>query len=364
MLGTPNRGSFAPALALTGVEKLVQAPRPDRRRARAPRLLGILATFGGLYQMLPSPLVDLGDDHMRPVRGGAVAAARCTKRCSTRRSSSRSTSHEVVDPERLVYVAGCRPGDPGAGHGRTAASSATSSPATATGGCRTRSGCSTASPPTTSTRTTATSPRTARVLDAIHDLLATGRSTTLSPSPVASIDGRGSVDARRDRPARRGRRGRRRSPPAAAAATPTFTDRDRIRLATLTTEDYLGAATTAGARPGVTSESQDEPDKIDVEVDVVWGDVTKVARRPVQRRPLPRRRAPAGRAGAGRRHLEAAGSRRRARHDRRDHRRPDPPQRDPRPTSVTSRTSRGPMPSTPAGRGRCRDGFARDVRCR
>ena len=58
MLGTPNRGSFAPALALTGVEKLVRRLALIDGDHRLPALLAILATFGGLYQMLPSPLVE------------------------------------------------------------------------------------------------------------------------------------------------------------------------------------------------------------------------------------------------------------------------------------------------------------------
>ena len=57
----------------------------------------------------------------------------------------------------------------------------------------------------------------------------------------------------------------------------TFSDRDRIRLVTLTTEDYLGRGDTTRSRPGAIDESHAERDKIDVRVDVVWGDVIKVA---------------------------------------------------------------------------------------
>ena len=65
MLGTPNRGSFAIPLTLTGNEKLVKLLAKADIPHRLSALLSIIGSFPGLYQMLPSPLLDLDDDHRR-----------------------------------------------------------------------------------------------------------------------------------------------------------------------------------------------------------------------------------------------------------------------------------------------------------
>ena len=68
MLGTPNRGSFAIPLTLTGNEKLVKLLAKADIPHRLSALLSIIGSFPGLYQMLPSPLLDLDDDHRATVR--------------------------------------------------------------------------------------------------------------------------------------------------------------------------------------------------------------------------------------------------------------------------------------------------------
>jgi hypothetical protein len=53
MLGTPNRGSFAIPLTLTGGEKLVKVLARADFSHSLDELLSILGTFPGLYDMLP-----------------------------------------------------------------------------------------------------------------------------------------------------------------------------------------------------------------------------------------------------------------------------------------------------------------------
>jgi CHAT domain len=274
MLGTPNRGSFAPALALTGVDKLVRRLALIDGDHRLPALLAILATFGGLYQMLPSPLVDLGDDHKELFQAGAWPAP-VHQALLDVAQKFQVDLHQVIDPDRLVYVAGADRETParvrtdggrfsyeftGAGDGRV--------------------------PHTLGLLDGVTTyfvdedhgdlPKNASVLDAIHDLLATGRSTTLSSAPV-----RRSVDelavSRRARPVVAEAEDAEvallvaRSRGTGAA----LTDSERIRLATLVTEDYLGRDGGPPTPPSVTTRQDVPPPVVDVEV--VWGDVTKVA---------------------------------------------------------------------------------------
>jgi hypothetical protein len=104
-LGTPNRGSFAIPMVLTGQESLVRKLALLDRKHDLDELLPILATFPGSYQMLPAP--DSGSDDRRrlyrketwgdaPAKGPFLDLAR--------------RFHEglakVVDPGRIVYVAG------------------------------------------------------------------------------------------------------------------------------------------------------------------------------------------------------------------------------------------------------------------
>ncbi len=274
MLGTPNRGSFAPVLALTGVEKLVRRLALIDTDHRLAELLAILATFGGLYQMLPSPLIDLGDDHQdlfgagawpQPVHQALLDAAQ----------QFQVDLHQVIDPDRLVYVAGADRETPASVH---------------TGGGRlsyefTRDGDGRV-PHSLGLLDGVTTyfvdedhgdlPKNGAVLDAIHDLLATGVSTTLSSAPVRrSVDevavsrrARAVTDEVEDAEvvalAARSRGGGQ-----------TLTDAERIRLATLITEDYLGRGGGTAAPLSATRQPPGPPPVVDV--DVVWGDITKVA---------------------------------------------------------------------------------------
>ena len=106
MLGTPNRGSFAVSLALTGGDKLVRRLALADLSHDLTEVMAILATFTGLYQMLPSSLVDLGgDDHAR-LFDAAAWPTPVHQELLDRAQQFQRDLHDVVDPQRLVYVAG------------------------------------------------------------------------------------------------------------------------------------------------------------------------------------------------------------------------------------------------------------------
>jgi pimeloyl-ACP methyl ester carboxylesterase len=106
MLGTPNHGSYDIVRALAGRERLIRLLALADFRMSLQELLGILNSFPGTYQLLPSPDADpaaaplyekatydpvfVSDDHLRNAR---EHHARLTR---------------AVDPERMVYVAGAR----------------------------------------------------------------------------------------------------------------------------------------------------------------------------------------------------------------------------------------------------------------
>ena len=104
-MGTPNRGSFAIPMVLTGQESLVRKLSLLDRKHDVDQLLPILATFPGSYQMLPAP--DSGsDDRARLYRTetwGKAPAAGAFLDLARRFHEGLA---DVIDPERMVYIAG------------------------------------------------------------------------------------------------------------------------------------------------------------------------------------------------------------------------------------------------------------------
>ena len=191
MLGTPNRGSFAPVLALTGVEKLVRRlalidgehrlPRAARRSS--PRSAGSTRCCRRRWSIsatITSELFDRGS-WPQPVHQALLDAAQ----------QFQVDLHEVVDPERLVYVAGADRETPASvkvtGSGRSAYEYTRDGDGRVPHSLGLLDGVATFYVD----EDHGDLPKNGAVLDAIHDLLATGRSTTLSPSPVrrSTIDG-------------------------------------------------------------------------------------------------------------------------------------------------------------------------------
>jgi pimeloyl-ACP methyl ester carboxylesterase len=106
MMGTPNRGSLAAVLALTGEEGIVKKldlldVHHDRRE-----LLEILNTFYGTYQILPTPLMDLGDDHKKLFQAASWGGLPIHPGLLDRAKAFITELDPVLDPGRLLYVAG------------------------------------------------------------------------------------------------------------------------------------------------------------------------------------------------------------------------------------------------------------------
>lgn len=120
MLGTPNRGSYAIPLTLTGAESMVKLlDVADLTKGRR-TVLALLNSFPGTYQMLPSPEVRtaLGgaadDDHAKLFEPAAWGDVPVQPALLERAERFARELHGVVDAERMVYVAGYGVGTPSA----------------------------------------------------------------------------------------------------------------------------------------------------------------------------------------------------------------------------------------------------------
>ena len=104
-LGTPNRGSLAIPMALTGEERLVRMLALLDLRHRLAELLDVPCTFIGSYQMLPAP-EPKGDDRMHLFERQTWGSAPVSQPLLDRGRALQEAMAEVIDPERIVYVAG------------------------------------------------------------------------------------------------------------------------------------------------------------------------------------------------------------------------------------------------------------------
>ncbi len=108
MLGTPNYGSHAIAQAMVGKDKLVKLLAAADLRHDLDEVLKFLNGFVGSYQLLPSP-AKLGDSEQglyNPSAWGRypIVAAHL------QRAKKFHTDLDVaatIDPERMTYIAGC-----------------------------------------------------------------------------------------------------------------------------------------------------------------------------------------------------------------------------------------------------------------
>lgn len=106
MLGTPNYGAFSIVQMLTGQEKLLKILAFLDFDHDMKELLEILNTFQGSYQMLPSPLVDLGDDHKMLFDPDSWGVCPMITQHLADAKRFHADMSSVVDPERFIYVAG------------------------------------------------------------------------------------------------------------------------------------------------------------------------------------------------------------------------------------------------------------------
>ena len=143
MIGTPNRGSFAIPLVLTGGDKIVRALAKGDIEHSLEEVLAIVATFPGMYQLLPSPLSNSMATTMQSSSSGRPGA---TSRCTSRSSTGRVPSTPISRRSSIRTGSSTLPATTGgrrfSSSWRLRGSSPTARPARETGECRTRSVCS------------------------------------------------------------------------------------------------------------------------------------------------------------------------------------------------------------------------------
>lgn len=106
MLGTPNRGSFAIPFVLTGDEKTVRWLEVLDVPHDMPKLLRIINSFPGSYQMMPSPKLSFGDDRTKLYAQEIWGRFPVLQANLDRGRRFQEALHVVDDPDRLIYVAG------------------------------------------------------------------------------------------------------------------------------------------------------------------------------------------------------------------------------------------------------------------
>ena len=285
MMGTPNRGSFAIPLVLTGGEKIVRALATGDMEHSLEEILAIIATFPGIYQQLPSPLVDLdGDDHGKLFERASWGDLAVHQPLLDRARAFHTDLDEVVDPDRLLYIAGY--------DRKTPFLLELEAPAKFTYG-ETREGDGRVPHALGLLDAVKTYwvdedhgdlPKNDDVLEAISDLLLRGETSKLAAKkPVTRgatrkpRPGRKTVEAvpaEAERILSSAKRRRR------ADGEPDLTPEEEARLEALVADNYLGsgdegeraAGTTEEEPTGVTARTR--PPAITIEVS--WGDVTKI----------------------------------------------------------------------------------------
>jgi pimeloyl-ACP methyl ester carboxylesterase len=104
MLGTPNHGSFAIPQIITGADGLVQKLALLDVTHNVKGLIEIFNSFPGLYQMLPSPLVD--PEHGVLYESKTYGELSISQRLLDAAAEHHGALADVVDPNRMFYVAG------------------------------------------------------------------------------------------------------------------------------------------------------------------------------------------------------------------------------------------------------------------
>ncbi len=110
MLGTPNHGSYAVPQILTGTEGLIRKLELVDLRHDLDELLGVVNTFVGSYQMMPAlhtaPTDEARREMERLYKAGMYARDSVSQDHLDAARAFHEALHAVVDPERMVYVAG------------------------------------------------------------------------------------------------------------------------------------------------------------------------------------------------------------------------------------------------------------------
>lgn len=106
MLGTPNRGTFAIPWLLTGRDTTVKTLAQRDFAGSLSRVLSVLGSWPGLYQMLPSPVLRGLDDRERLFERASWAGRHVDGDLLKRGRAFQADLESVADPERFVSVAG------------------------------------------------------------------------------------------------------------------------------------------------------------------------------------------------------------------------------------------------------------------
>jgi hypothetical protein len=297
MVGTPNRGSFAIPLTFSGSEKLVKLLATADVDHSMEELLAIVCTFPGMYQMLPSALVDLGDDHKKLFEAGSWGGLPVSGALLARGDAFLRSLDKVTDPERLLYVAGANLETPG--RIRITAPGEFSYRETLDGDGRVPHELGLLEGVTTywvDRGVHGDLVKHAKVLDAVTELLQTGRTSVLptaKPAKPRAARARGGwvaadriapldpeVEAILARPKLERR----------AGAPPELTPEEQVRLENLGMAEYLGT----GEEPDEATRGEPGARALEADgagaaaapaapalrprltIEVVWGDVTKV----------------------------------------------------------------------------------------
>jgi pimeloyl-ACP methyl ester carboxylesterase len=283
-LGTPNRGSFSIANVLTGLEDAVKKLSLFDPWHGMDDVLDVVSSFPGVYQMLPSHLQELGDDHVRLYQSATWGSFTALQRHLDAAKKLHESLEPVVDPERLVYVAGFdRP---------TISSIKVTSPGKFTFGT-TRDGdgkVTHALGLLDGVRTYYVDEahgalaKNGRVLAAIHDLLERGTTTALAATKPARRSIAAAEDDAATRAATRKREEARlvelrdKAQARGAGARPRLTPEESIEVEQLILAEYRGRPSEPAAAPPTEPPAKETPSvpRRTIPVEVVWGDATRI----------------------------------------------------------------------------------------
>ncbi len=108
MLGTPNYGSFAIPQAMTGEDRMVKLLAAADLTHSLSEILAIINSFVGSYQMLPPPS-KLPPAQQKLYRRDSWGSSPVSDRHLGRALQFHADMErpDAVDPERMVYIAGC-----------------------------------------------------------------------------------------------------------------------------------------------------------------------------------------------------------------------------------------------------------------
>jgi hypothetical protein len=291
MMGTPNRGSYAIALALSGEEETVKTLDKLDFQHERPALLRILNTFVGSYQLLPSPKLDLGgDDHKKLFDVSTWGNLPVHQALLDRGKTFMTELDPVTDAGRLIFVGGYNQETPHRIHVDGPGRFRYESTLEGDGRVPHETGLLEGVATYWVVESHGDLPKNPKVLAGIHDLLLKGRTGALETrrSVVRSARGSAPYDPRtkeapdpeidalaaRLKPTRARRRAITLDEEIAAARLEALAVQEWLGRPPAATETVRGAGVAAARDGGRAAASGPGPR---LRVEVVWGDITRAA---------------------------------------------------------------------------------------